>query len=231
MGVSEMVAVSTDPQDARSAVELARRFVDLHATAGLHPHDASSMNERTLAQLEALAEEPEVVAIGETGLDYHYDNAPREQQRRSFRLQLELAERTGLPIVVHSRDADEDTAALITEFSGRATGVLHCFTGGDELLEAGLEAGWCVSFAGIVTFKRFDAEGQVRRVPSDRLLIETDSPYLAPVPMRGRRNEPAYLIHTCRRVAEIRGEKPETIAEVTSDNARKLFMLDIYHIG
>ncbi len=218
-GVAELVTVASDPADARRAIDLARASPGVWATAGHHPHEAAAFNAEILAELEDLAALSEVMAIGETGLDYHYDNSPREEQRHSFRSQLELAERMGLPVVVHSRDADKEMAALISEFAGRVRGVLHCFTGGSELLTAGLDAGWFVSFAGIVTFKKFDGAEGVRRVPADRLLIETDSPYLSPVPRRGRRNEPSHLIHTCRRVADIRGEELETTAENTRDNA------------
>jgi TatD DNase family protein len=225
-GISELVSVASNPQDARRAISLATGVNGLWATAGLHPHEASSFGERVIVELADLSEDPSVVAIGEAGLDFHYDNSPRDEQRESFRAQLELAEQTGLPIIVHSREADEDTALLISEFAGRVTGVLHCFTGGDSLLEAGLDAGWSVSFSGIVTFTRFDGEAQVRRVPPERLLIETDGPYLSPVPMRGRRNEPAYLIHTCRRVAELRGSTPEEIAEITRRNAFMFFSLE-----
>ena len=226
-GVSELVSVASNPADARRAIELARRDDGIWATAGLHPHEASSFGGPVLAELAALATDSQVVAIGEAGLDYHYDNSPREEQRESFRAQLELAEQRGLPVIVHSREADEDTASLLSEFAGRASGVLHCFTGGDDLLDVGLEAGWYVSFSGIVTFKRFAAQDQVRRVPEDRLLIETDSPYLSPVPMRGRRNEPAHLVHTCRRVAEIRGSRPAKIAEITRRNAFTMFQLPV----
>ncbi len=224
-GVTELLAVASEPRDAGRAVEIARGAAGVWASAGLHPHQAACFDQSVLDELEALVREPEVVAIGETGLDYHYDNSPRDRQRASFRAQLQLAERVRLPVIVHSRDADEDTAALISEFAGRVSGVLHCFTGGDRLLTAGLEAGWFVSFSGIVTFKRFDASHRVRRVPSDRLLIETDSPYLSPEPLRGRRNEPAHLTHTCARLAEILGESFEKTAEVTRHNALQCFQL------
>lgn len=225
-GIGALVTVASNPQDARRAIGLARKIDGVWATAGLHPHEASSFGVGVIAELVELSEDPDVVAIGEAGLDFHYDNSPREEQQESFRAQLELAERTGLPIIVHSRDADEETALLISEFAGRVTGVLHCFTGGDSLLDAGLDAGWFVSFSGIVTFKRFDGEAQVRRVPTERLLIETDSPYLSPVPLRGRRNEPSHLIYTCRRVAELRGSTSEEIAEITCRNAFLFYSLE-----
>lgn len=222
-GVAELVTVASDPADARRAIDLARASPGVWATAGLHPHEASAFNAELLAELEDLVVLSEVVAIGETGLDFHYDNSPKEEQRHSFRSQLQLAEQAGLPVVVHSRAADKETTALISEFAGRVRGVLHCFTGGDELLKAGLDAGWFVSFSGIVTFKKFDGAEAVRWVPADRLLIETDSPYLSPVPQRGRRNEPSHLIHTCRRVADIRGDELEITAEITRNNAIKFY--------
>ncbi len=225
-GIHELVSVASNPGDARTAIDLARQIDGVWASAGLHPHEASSFGEAVLSELSALSEDPHVVAIGETGLDYHYDNSPRDRQRESFRAQLALAERVGLPVIVHSREADEDTALLISEFAGRVTGVLHCFTGGDRLLEAGLDANWFVSFSGIVTFKRFDSAGQVRRVPAERLLIETDSPYLSPVPVRGRRNEPSHLTYTCSRVAEMRGATSEVTGEITRRNALTFFGLE-----
>jgi len=224
-GVTELVSVASDPEDAREAIALATAHDRIWATAGLHPHEAKSFGPDLMADLEVLAQRREVVAIGETGLDYHYENAPRDQQRRCFRAQLELAERCSLPVVVHSRDADADTAALLSEFAGRVIGVLHCFTGGEALLGTGLDAGWYVSFGGIVTFKSFEGRAAVRRVPDDRLLIETDSPYLSPVPLRGRRNEPSHLVHTCRRVADMRDAFTEKIGEITRHNALALFGL------
>lgn len=225
-GVREMVTVGTGPADARAARSLAAATDGLWCTAGLHPHEADRFSEATMEALEAVLEAEEAVAVGETGLDYHYDNAPREEQRASFRAHLELAERRGMPVVIHSRDADADTAEMVEAFGDRVTGVLHCFTGGDGLLEAALESGWYVSFSGIVTFGSFDAPERVRRVPADRLMVETDSPYLAPVPERGGRNEPAFVAHTCRRVAGIRGEEPADTAARTRANTRRFYGLD-----
>ncbi|MFW6192564.1 MAG: TatD family hydrolase, partial [Gemmatimonadota bacterium] len=203
-GVTEMVTVGTGPDDARRARDLAAREEGVWATAGVHPHRASLFDEGVVGRLAELLEAPEVVAVGESGLDYHYENSPRDDQLESFRAHVELARRSGLPLVVHSRDADGQTAELIRDEGEGVRGVLHCFTGGDVLLETALDAGWYVSFSGIVTFASFDGADHVRRVPADRLLVETDSPYLAPEPERGRRNEPAFVAHTCRRVAELR---------------------------
>lgn len=224
-GVREMVTVGTGPEDARAAIRLASATPGVWATVGLHPHEASRFTDAVLEELRGLAAEPAVVAIGETGLDFHYENSPRDEQRECFRAQMELAAELALPVVVHSRDADRETAGMVRHFAGRVVGILHCFTGGPELLDAGLEAGWSVSFSGIATFAPELAES-VTRVPDDRLLIETDSPYLAPVPKRGRRNEPAFLPFTRAHVANLRDRPEREVAEATRRNARALYRLE-----
>jgi TatD DNase family protein len=221
-GVTELVTVATDPEDARRAIRLAEEEDGVWATAGLHPHEAAGFNEDALREIEEMADSGSVVALGETGLDYHYDHAPRDLQLANFRAHMELAERTGLPVIVHSREADADTARIVAEFEGRATGVLHCFTAGEELLQVGLAAGWLVSFSGIVSFAS-ELAPLVRAVPDERLLIETDSPYLAPVPKRGRRNEPAFLAHTCEAVARLREAGVDDTARLTTANARRFY--------
>lgn len=220
-----MVSIASGLDDARAAIELARVTPPprILATAGIHPHEAEGCTPEALADLEQLARTDAVVAVGETGLDFYYENAPRRRQTEGFRAQLEIAGRLDLPLVVHSREADQETATLIRESAGQVVGVLHCFSGGAELLRQGLAAGWYVSFSGLVTFKNFHDFESVRAVPSDRLLAETDSPHLAPVPMRGRRNEPSFLEHTVRRLAEIRGEEPDKIAEITFENACRFY--------
>ncbi len=223
-GVTELVTIASDPRDAENALKIAASHEGVWCTAGLHPHEADHFGDQTVDAIRRLAGSPQVVAIGEAGLDYHYDNAPRDRQRLCFEAQLELAVELDLPIVVHSRDADEDTADLLASTDAR--GVLHCFSAGPELLDAGLDAGWMVSFSGIVTFRRFDDADLVRRVPDDRLLIETDSPYLAPVPHRGRRNEPAFLPATCEAVAAMRGQPTEALAQLTRRNAYSFYGLE-----
>lgn len=226
-GVVRMVTVATDVADARTALAVARRHAGaVFSTVGLHPHAASAWNDALTGALRDLLSEPEVVAVGETGLDFHYDHAPRDRQQAAFEGQLDLAAESGLPVVVHSRDADAAMLDVLRARGADVRGVLHCFTGGDELLDAGLDAGWWVSFGGIVTFRSFGAPDQVRRVPWERLMIETDSPYLAPVPMRGRRNEPAFLPHVCERVAELRGTRTEETAERTARAALSFYGIE-----
>jgi TatD DNase family protein len=195
-------------------------------TAGVHPHDAASFD--AARDLPAIRRHLDAgaVAVGECGLDYHYDHSPRDAQRVAFAEQLALARETGMPVVVHTREAEDDTRALVTT-AGRdgVRGVMHCFTGSHELARAALDAGWFVSFAGIITFKRWTDEALLRLVPDDRLLVETDAPYLAPTPHRGQRNEPAHLPLTIARLAVARDAAPETIAALTDANARSLFAL------
>ncbi len=224
-GVSGFVTIASNPSDARRAIALAEREPDMWATAGLHPHEAEATSDALIADVERLTAHPRVVAVGETGLDFFYDNAPRDTQIESFRAHFEIAVRSELPVVVHSREADTETAALVTEYAGRVSGVLHCFAGGEGLLEAGLAADWYVSFSGLITFVPALAD-YARYVPADRLLIETDAPYLAPAPKRGRRNEPAFVVHTCEKLAEIRDAGSAEMASLTSENARRFYGID-----
>jgi TatD DNase family protein len=222
-GVAGIVTVASDAADAAAAAALARRHAGVWATAGVHPHAVGAAAEADFQRVLELAAAPDVVALGETGLDYHYDTAPRDVQRRWLRRHLEAAGELGLPLVVHSRAADEDTAAMLAEAAGRVPGVLHCFSGGAALLDAALAAGWCISFAGMVSFRNYDGGALVRAVPGDRLLAETDSPYLAPVPHRGRRNEPAFVPHVVAALAALRGEPAERVAAATTANAGRFY--------
>jgi TatD DNase family protein len=224
-GLVGLVSIASDAADAEAALELAARDPRIRSTAGVHPHAAASATDAHRQRVRELVSLPGVVAIGETGLDYHYDNSPRDVQRTLFEWHLRLAAETGLPVVVHSRSADDDLVAMIRDAAG-VCGVLHCFSGGTRLLEAGLDAGWFISFAGMVTFRSFDGAELLRAVPGDRLLVETDSPYLAPVPFRGRRNEPAHVAETCRAVARLRGEEAEATAAATTVNAHRFYALD-----
>jgi len=228
-GVTPMIAVGTGRtlEDIARAAALAEREPDMYATAGLHPHDAGRGDEALFSGLEALVRRPRVVAVGETGLDYYYDHAPRGAQHAAFRRQIRLARAVGKPVVCHVRDAHEDTLALLSEEgAAEVGGVIHCFTGVPDDARAYVRLGMHVSFSGIITFKSADAiRAAVREVPPERLLIETDCPYLAPVPLRGKRNEPAFLVHTAAVVAREAGMTPEALAEASSSNASRLFRL------
>lgn len=225
-GVTRMVTVASDVDDASACIELAESHESVWCSVGIHPHEAGSAPDGDLVRIRDLAEGSDrVVAIGETGLDFHYDHSPAKRQRDLFVAQLDLAQELGLPVIVHTRSADEDTLDILTDAPRHVRVVLHCFTGGDALLEAGLERGCYVSHGGIVTFKKFDSQAAVRTIPRNRLLVETDSPYLAPEPRRGRRNEPALLGHTVARLAEIRGESADDVAEFTAENAMRFYSL------
>lgn len=223
-GVDTMLAIGTGsgPPDLEAAIRLAERYEFFYATVGVHPHDASKANEETFERLRALAAHPKVVAFGEIGLDYHYDFSPRETQREVFRRQLEIAAEAGKPIVIHTREAWDDTLAAV---GGRLPngGIMHCFTGDAQQARQALAAGFHLAFGGVVTFPKADAVREAARItPDDRLLVETDCPYLAPAPHRGKRNQPAFLVETVRRLAEVRGRSAEEIADLTSGNFRRL---------
>lgn len=233
-GVGAVLSVASDRADASRVVaflEATRQSEEmprLWGTAGVHPHEAGSAEDGDLESISDLAEKtPGIVAVGETGLDFFYDHSPRVRQEELFREHLRLAEELGLPVVVHSRSADDLTARILREWGGRVQGVLHCFSGGHELLRAALEVDWMVSFTGIITFKNYDGRELVRRVPRDKLMVETDGPYLAPVPHRGKRNEPAYVACVAEAMAGIRGEDPEDVAGYTSENACRFFDLSL----
>ncbi len=224
-GVVRMVTISSDPDDTEAALVIARAHENVWATAGIHPHVVAKYGKDAISLLAELAQDDKIVAIGETGLDYYYDNSPRSAQRQALRRHIELADDLALPLIIHSREADEDTIDAIREVEGEVFGVLHCFDGEVELFEAGVEAGWMISFAGMVTFKNYDKEGLIRAVPPDQLLIETDSPYLAPVPNRGKRNEPAFVRATADAIAHIRGEPLAELAALTLRNANRFYGL------
>ncbi|MGQ0815618.1 MAG: TatD family hydrolase [Gemmatimonadota bacterium] len=224
-GVVRMTTISSTPADAEAALEIAQRHENVWATAGVHPHSVAEVGRDAISRVADLADEPKIVAIGETGLDYYYENAPRPLQRQALRRHVELADDLALPLIVHCRDAEADMIGLIREVEGEVFGVLHCFDGTVELLEAGLEAGWMISFSGLVTFKNYDGEGLVRDVPPDQLMIETDSPYLAPVPHRGKRNEPAHVRLVAATLARMRGETIEDVAAYTFRNATRFYGL------
>jgi TatD DNase family protein len=226
-GVEHMVAIGTGegPPDLEAGIRLADRYPAFYCTVGVHPHDASKATADTYQRLVEVAAHPKVVAIGEMGLDYHYDHSPREVQRDVFIEQMRIARDTRKPIVIHTREAWDDTVTLLREHwapSGLG-GIMHCFSGGSAEARQALELGFYLSFGGIVTFpKALEIQQAARETPADRILVETDAPYLAPVPKRGKRNEPAYVVETARKLAELRGETPESIAATTSANFRRL---------
>lgn len=222
-GVSRMLVVGTSAATSRAAFELCRGRAGLHPSAGIHPHDCAQAAEADRSEVERLARETACLAVGETGLDFFRDLSPREEQRRNFRWHLALARELGKPVVVHGRDAHEDTVALLREFPG-VRGVMHCYTLGPAELPPYLELDLYVSFSGVVTFPRNDENrAAARAVPPDRLLIETDCPYLAPQSRRGRRNEPALVREVLECVARERGESQDELARTTSANAARLF--------
>ncbi|MEA2764592.1 MAG: TatD DNase family protein [Gemmatimonadaceae bacterium] len=226
-GAAAIVCIGESVDAAAMAAEYAARNANfVFATAGIHPHDAANFNaERDIPKLRQFIKAG-AVAVGECGLDYHYDNSPRQAQRAAFSAQIALAQETGRPLVVHTREAEDDTRAAIGEArSAGVIGVLHCYTGTRSLAEFAIAAGWYVSFSGIVTFKKWSDDDLIRIVPRDRLLLESDSPYLAPVPHRGKRNEPAWVAHTLAKVAKVRGDEPQELGKTTAANTQRLFGL------
>jgi len=222
-GVTAILTVASNLRAARASIDLAGRFPFIRVAVGIHPHDAAAAPDDYPERLRRLARLPGVAAIGEIGLDYHYDFSPRPVQREVFRVQLELARELDLPVVIHAREADGDILAALRE-AGPGRGVMHCFSGDLAMAEACLDLGYHLSFAGNVTFPKSEELRRVAaRVPLDRLLVETDCPYLAPVPKRGRRNEPAFVVHTARALAELRGMTLEELAAQATANARVLF--------
>jgi TatD DNase family protein len=244
-GVAQMMAIGTGhgPPDLETAIRQAERYPFMFATIGVHPHDASKATPETFARLRELAAHPKVVAIGEIGLDYHYDFSPRDVQRSVFQKQLEIAAEHGKPIVIHSREAWADTMELVASKSlpdGRGSdtgseprpsgsdgtahhGIIHCFTGDPQQAREALDIGFHLAFGGVLTFPKADAVREAARItPDDRLLLETDCPYLAPVPHRGQRNEPSFVVDVARRLAEVRGSTLDEIAAQTTRNFERL---------
>ncbi len=225
-GVSAMVTICTKLSEFDIVRGIAQRFPEVSCSVGVHPHEAAEEGQETPDRLCALADLPEVVGIGETGLDYFYEHSPREAQQRSFRSHIAAARQTGLPLIVHTRDADADTVAILREEAeaGAMSGVIHCFTAGPALAEAALELGFYIGVSGIMTFKKAEELREtLRRVPLERLLVETDAPYLAPVPQRGKRNEPAFVVHTAAALAELKAVTVDELAEATTYNFYTLF--------
>ena len=226
-GVEQMLAIGSGdgPPDLEVAVRLADQYPFIYASIGVHPHDAAKATPETFLRLRELHRHPKVVGIGEIGLDYHYDHSPRDVQCEVFVEQMRIAREAEKPIIIHTRAAWPDTLKLLREHWSASPfgGIIHCFSEGPREAEQALELGFHISFAGIVTFpKATDIQAAARLVPANRLLIETDAPFLAPVPKRGKRNEPAFIVETARHLAELRGVTLEEITEITANNFRQL---------
>jgi TatD DNase family protein len=225
-GVGMMVTISTRVRRFDQIRAIAEAYPDVWCSVGTHPHNAGEERDVTTEELVRLSAHPKVVAIGEAGLDYFYDKAPRDAQAAGFRRHIAAARETGLPLVIHSRDADDDMAAILTQETGKGSFpfVLHCFSSGAALAETGIALGGYVSFSGMLTFKKSSELREIAaRLPLDRLLVETDAPYLAPMPFRGKRNEPAYVAHTAAVLGETLGLSPDAIAGQTTENFLRLF--------
>lgn len=224
-GVLQFVTIGTDFQSSQQAVTLSKRFPGIYASVGVHPHKVKNLDSETFLEGSRLTDHPNVVAIGETGLDYFYKHSSPEQQIHWFREQIRLARTRRLPLVIHSRDAKEETLLILEEEKAfEVGGVLHCFTGDQEMAKRGMELGFYISFSGIVTFsKATEVQEVARKTPMDKILIETDCPFLAPVPFRGKRNEPVYVRSVAKKIAELKEMTLEEISMATSNNAQKLF--------
>jgi TatD DNase family protein len=225
-GVGHLLTISTKITQFDGVLAMAERFENVSCSVGIHPHEAGVEPATDVAKLIGLAAHPKVVAFGETGLDFYYEHSPRAEQERSFRVHIAAAREAKLPVIVHTRDADDETAAILAEemAKGPFTGVIHCFSSGPELAAKAIEMGFYISFSGIVTFKKAEALRETAKtVPMERILVETDSPYLAPVPYRGKTNEPAYVTHTASTVAAIKGLSRDALATQTTANFFRLF--------
>lgn len=225
-GVGRMVTISTRVRRFATILAIAEQYAPVYCSVGTHPHNAGEEADVTTEELIRLSAHPKVVAIGEAGLDYFYDRAPRDAQATGLRIHIAAARETGLPLVIHSRDADDDMIAILEDETGKGNFpfILHCFSSGQKLADAGLRLGGYVSFSGILTFRKSEELRAVAKtVPHDRLLVETDAPYLAPMPFRGKRNEPAFVAHTAEVLAETIGVSGTEIARLTTDNFFRLF--------
>ena len=225
-GITQFLSVAVDLATSASLVELTERYDHVYSSVGVHPLQKIDQPVPEVEQLVALARAPKVVAIGETGLDNFYSAESHQWQRDSFIRHLQASQQTGLPIIIHTRDAREETLELLRQYPLQAAGVMHCFTEAWEMAEAAIELGFYISFSGIVTFKSADELREVvRRVPLDRILVETDSPWLAPVPHRGKQNEPQYVREVAETVADLKGVSLEQLAEITTQNFHRLFRI------
>ena len=224
-GVTAMMNIGCDLPSSENSVRLAQTYDWIWAAVGSHPDDAAQVDEARIEEYRALCEDPRVKAIGEIGLDYHYEDPPRDVQQRAFRMQMELAQKLSLPVVIHEREAHEDGLRIISDFPD-VTGVFHCFSGSYEMAKELIRRGWYIGFTGVVTFKNARKAVEVaEKIPLDRILIETDCPYMAPEPFRGRRNDPSLVPFVAKKIAEIRGISAEEAAAATEENSKRLFRL------
>lgn len=228
-GIAYIVNVGSDLESSRNSVRLAEKYPFVYAAVGIHPHDADKLDDSVLEELEELASRKKVLAIGEIGLDYYYDNSPRDIQKEAFRKQAKLAEKVGLPFIIHSREADEDTLKILKDSYTGNSGILHCFGSDLKMARECLELGLYLAFGGVITFKNAEELRRVvKEIPLDRILVETDSPFLTPVPFRGRRNESDYVRYVAEKIAEIKGMSIEELAKITSANAVRVYNLPVY---
>jgi TatD DNase family protein len=233
-GVQTLITIGTDPSNFDSVREISERFPNVYHTIGVHPHDASKVDATVLADMRPRLLHPKCVAVGEIGLDYYYDHSDRAKQRAECTAQLVLAAESGKPVVIHSRDGEEDLLPLLREYAGKqkgpSLGVIHCFSGTEGFARSCLDLGFFISFSGILTFKNSESlRSLAAELPLDRLLVETDAPFLAPVPLRGKKCEPFMVKHTAMKLAEIRGIPFTELAEITTANARRCFRLEKAH--
>lgn len=228
-GIEKIITISVEPDNFDSALSIAEKYEEVYFTQGIHPHDAKLIKVDSLQIIEERTKHEKMVAVGEIGLDYHYDNSPREKQKEVFKQQLEIAIKSDKPVVIHSRDADEDMIAILSEYAPRMArkGVIHSFTSGEELAKKALELGFYLGFNGIITFKSAqNVRDIVSLCPLERALLETDSPFLTPVPYRGKENSPAKLPHILEKIAEIKNIAPEKVQETCYQNSLDLFFKD-----
>ena len=224
-GVSKIVTIGTEPSDHEFVLKTAKQFYpDIYCTLGVHPHQGMMWKDEVGAWIEKHLPEKEVIAVGEIGLDYYYTKSPVEEQKLAFRKQLDIARRHKMPVQIHTREAEQDTVEILKEFKGEVTGLIHCFTSSTWLAQQCLDLGYNISFSGVVTFKNAESLRETcKLVPLDRMHVETDSPFLAPIPQRGKKNTPAFVVHTAELVAGLKGVSLEKLAEATNANARQLF--------
>lgn len=224
-GVEKIVTIGTEPSDHQFVLDTAKKYYpDVYCTLGVHPHQGAIYTEEIGQFIDRHLPEPYVIAVGEIGLDYYYNESPKEDQINAFRAQMEIARRHKMPVEIHTRDAEEDTVEILKEFKGSVNGIIHCFTGTEWLARQALDAGFNISISGVVTFKNADALREtVKFLPLDRLHVETDAPFLTPVPLRGKKNTPAYVVHTAKFVAELKGISEAELAQQTRLNALRLF--------